>query len=372
MIHEDKEEYEQCLQKAKLHILRGEFEKGESLISKAKRICPSYSSSCELLLELDDLLRHKRQQQSSATGGQTRSSSPPSSPSPSPSTRIRSAHEIDDEEVKRILKRRDNLYQVLDVETSATTDKIEKVYKKMARKIHPDRNHSPSATDAFRVLQSAKETLSDPYKRQMYNYALANPSAHLRTSAERASYQHAQVFDPDELIRIIFSRGRAFQHQHRHQNQHQDRREFQQARTSPSSPLSSLLSITMMFSMIVLSFFLFSEKEVSAFSSTPSIYYSVPLRTSNGIGFFVPAGSKLILPESAADMSLRQQTERKVEEMWLQWKSSVCTKEKARSSTGNLPASCREVAEFFRHSEERRTAVDVSPSTKDGYQSLSS
>jgi len=60
-------------------------------------------------------------------------------------------------------------YHVLGVHSGATDEDIKKVYKKLARKLHPDRNPSPKAEKRFKKINEAYEILSDPTKRKMYD-----------------------------------------------------------------------------------------------------------------------------------------------------------------------------------------------------------
>lgn len=59
-------------------------------------------------------------------------------------------------------------YTTLGLTKNATADEIKQAYKKLAMKHHPDRNGGNEAK--FKEISSAYETLSDPNKRQMYDY----------------------------------------------------------------------------------------------------------------------------------------------------------------------------------------------------------
>ncbi|MEH0826109.1 MULTISPECIES: DnaJ C-terminal domain-containing protein [unclassified Micromonospora] len=60
-------------------------------------------------------------------------------------------------------------YQVLGVERSAGQDDIQRAYRKLARRFHPDINKEPGAEDRFKDINEAYEVLSDPKKRARYD-----------------------------------------------------------------------------------------------------------------------------------------------------------------------------------------------------------
>ncbi|ORX98815.1 DnaJ domain-domain-containing protein [Clohesyomyces aquaticus] len=77
----------------------------------------------------------------------------------------------------------EDYYLVLEVLQSASLELITRSYKRLALKLHPDRNRSHDATEAFQLLGRAYETLRDESKRRAYD--LIYPSikrAHPSTS----------------------------------------------------------------------------------------------------------------------------------------------------------------------------------------------
>ena len=61
-------------------------------------------------------------------------------------------------------------YALLEVSKTATQDEIQKAYRKLARKYHPDLNpDDKSAQQKFKDVQHAHDVLSDPEKRKMYD-----------------------------------------------------------------------------------------------------------------------------------------------------------------------------------------------------------
>lgn len=61
-------------------------------------------------------------------------------------------------------------YKILDIDRSASADDIQKAYKKLARKYHPDLNPGDtSAEEKFKDIGEAYEVLKDPQKRAQYD-----------------------------------------------------------------------------------------------------------------------------------------------------------------------------------------------------------
>ena len=69
---------------------------------------------------------------------------------------------------KEILAKK-NYYSILGVAQNAKEDDIKKAYKKLAIKLHPDKNHAPKATDAFKKVSVAYACLTDESKRRIYD-----------------------------------------------------------------------------------------------------------------------------------------------------------------------------------------------------------
>ncbi|TQV99441.1 DNAJ domain-containing protein [Cordyceps javanica] len=87
--------------------------------------------------------------------------------------------EIRKAELELRKSQRKDYYKIMGLEKDANADEIKKAYRKMAVKLHPDKNPGDEEAEAkFKDMQEAYETLSDPQKRAAYDNGddLVDPS----------------------------------------------------------------------------------------------------------------------------------------------------------------------------------------------------
>jgi len=65
-----------------------------------------------------------------------------------------------------------NYYQILKIEENATSKKIQKQYRKLAQKYHPDVSSEKNAKEKFQKVTEAYEVLSDAQMRKKYDRKL--------------------------------------------------------------------------------------------------------------------------------------------------------------------------------------------------------
>jgi curved DNA-binding protein len=124
-------------------------------------------------------------------------------------------------------------YEVLGVPRTANQDEIQRAYRRLARKYHPDVNKDPGAEDRFKEISEAYQVLSDPKARKRYDafgpdfrqvpedvdpdmYARAGRTAGWRTARGRPAGAGVQFgfgglgdeIDLEDLLGGIFGHGR--------------------------------------------------------------------------------------------------------------------------------------------------------------------
>ncbi|CCD26491.1 type I HSP40 co-chaperone HLJ1 NDAI_0H03180 [Naumovozyma dairenensis CBS 421] len=66
-------------------------------------------------------------------------------------------------------------YEILKVERTSTENEIKKAYRKLAIRLHPDKNPHPKASEAFKIINRAFEVLSDNEKRRIFDQLGRDP-----------------------------------------------------------------------------------------------------------------------------------------------------------------------------------------------------
>jgi DnaJ family protein B protein 12 len=101
-------------------------------------------------------------------------------------------------------------YRVLGVTANATESELKKAYRKMALKLHPDKNSAPHADEAFKAVGLAYGTLSDPQKRTIYDHSGEEDPDNRGGGMRPGGGMHmrpGQHVSPEEIFNMFFGGG---------------------------------------------------------------------------------------------------------------------------------------------------------------------
>lgn len=144
--------------------------------------------------------------------------------------------------VQRILRTKD-YYELLEIPKSSKEDDVKKAYKKLALKLHPDKNRAPGAEEAFKKLSKVVQCLTDEEKRHIYDQY---------GDEDRVPQQHRghqqDFMTPEDLFAAFFGGHVNHGHGHRQQQHHHQQggeQQFGGAHIMQMLPVILLVMITL-------------------------------------------------------------------------------------------------------------------------------
>ncbi len=100
-------------------------------------------------------------------------------------------------------------YIILGVSKGATTERIKRAYREMAKKYHPDSGGTEVNETKFREIQNAYDTLSDTNRRAIYDEELARrihpfTSHHIKKSIQKHTFFSDDPFSHRSFVDEFF------------------------------------------------------------------------------------------------------------------------------------------------------------------------
>lgn len=102
--------------------------------------------------------------------------------------------------VKNILRHKD-YFDILGL-TKENTDEesLKRAYRKLALKFHPDKNHAPGATEAFKSISKAFDVLNSPDKRKRYEEFGFDEERVVKYNRRSSDYNDYDDLSPDDIL----------------------------------------------------------------------------------------------------------------------------------------------------------------------------
>ncbi|CAK1549454.1 unnamed protein product [Leptosia nina] len=95
--------------------------------------------------------------------------------------------------LRRMVKNKATYYEILGVSKQASSHEIRQAYKKLAVKLHPDKNSNEEEREQFLKITEAYETLKDPEKRKQYDI-YGSRQSHSGNSGYRSQSEYDDLF----------------------------------------------------------------------------------------------------------------------------------------------------------------------------------
>ncbi|KAG7461760.1 hypothetical protein MATL_G00194540 [Megalops atlanticus] len=332
----NKDEAEKCIRIATNALGVGDKEKALKFLNKAEKLYPTDKAK----VLLDALMRngnsagngvHCRRRAQDSESSQARPEKDSQDAGGAEPAKGFSKEQV--EGVQRIKKCKD-YYEVLGVSKEAGEDELKKAYRKLALKFHPDKNHAPGATEAFKKIGNAYAVLSNPEKRKQYD--LTGGEDPVSPGHGHGGFEFHRGFEaditPEDLFNMFFgggfpstaahtySNGRARYSQH-HPNH--TRRERQEERDGGFSMFIQLMPVLVLILVSILSHLMVSTPPYSLYSR-PSTGHNVKRQTENlRVNYYVTREFKS--EYKGADL---KKIEKDVEEEYISNVRNNCWKER--------------------------------------------
>lgn len=294
----NRDDAERCLQLAAAALEAGNSSKATRLLEKSCRMYPLPEQQARLEAAL------RLHSASTSTKPPLPKDTPAESPRPedADSTTPRAPTEAMVSAVRAVRKvANKSHYEVLAVPRDADEAALKRSYRKLALRLHPDRNQAPGADEAFKRVSTAFVTLSDPQRRAHYDqFGTDDPSQPpLRSQGARRRRGRASTvptsFDDFVYMQNDLSGEDLFEFLFRAAAANQDLRAAREEpeHVQPSAPLTfweRFKPMILMFTMIIMAMFLSKDASPADFSLNRTAYHTVKRATRNDVTYFTSRG----------------------------------------------------------------------------------
>jgi curved DNA-binding protein CbpA len=303
------DEAKRCIEIGKNSIIKGDKEKAIRMLEKSLKLHPSP--------EAEYLLDQARKMTASSVKVEQSRGPEPSQASPT------QTFTPEQEKMCRDILQKSNYYEILGVSQSASQAEIKKAYRSLALKLHPDKNQSPSASEAFKKINKSFACLSDETKRRTYDQTGQETIPGIEMNRNFNDSDFAEQVFRDFFGESFFFPQAGFHRVYRTGN-HQ-RRSRQEPQENGRLPFMQFLPVII---LLIFSFgsSLFSTPEPYSFHLTPT--YSLKRSTENyGVEYFMePSFAKSLTNGEKIKL------EKNVERDYLNYLMQMCENQKRKKN----------------------------------------
>nr|XP_057917028.1 dnaJ homolog subfamily B member 12b [Doryrhamphus excisus]XP_057917029.1 dnaJ homolog subfamily B member 12b [Doryrhamphus excisus] len=206
----NRDEADRCIDIANAALISEQPEKARRFLEKAQKLFPTEKARVLLDLISKNGFTPKQDVHLNGDSG-PRHRQTQSDDTRTPEEKTYTADQVD--AVRRIKQCKD-FYEILGVPKDAAEDELKRSYRKLALKFHPDKNHAPGATEAFKAIGNAYGVLSNVNKRRQYDECgdeRKHPSRHGPGDID------ADI-SPEDLFNMFFGGGYTASSQHTYTN----------------------------------------------------------------------------------------------------------------------------------------------------------
>jgi DnaJ homolog subfamily B member 12 len=312
----NRDEAQRCIELGISALKSNDIDKALRLFQKSLSLFPTE--------EAERYLRTVLEKKQKIAHSEPKSSSQPKS---SPEFNTQAKYTPDQESLCREILKKSDYYDVLGISKTATQDEIKKSYRKLALKLHPDKNHAPSASEAFKKINKSFACLSDEIKKRTYDQT-GQEDVH---GLDMGGFQANGGDFAEHIFREFFNESfffpaQGFQRVYRTQRNHGDPRPRTEQQANNRIPLMQLLPILLLIFLSIASSYPGSSE---VYSFHYSSHYSVKRITDRlNVEYYLQ-------PSYAKELTYndRIKLEANVEKTYINYLTQECDNQRRKKNT---------------------------------------
>eukprot|EP00063_Salmo_salar_P035913 XP_014010748.1 PREDICTED: dnaJ homolog subfamily B member 12-like [Salmo salar] len=202
----NRDEAERCIDIATAALTNNQAEKAVRFLEKAQKLFPTDKARALLdLIAKNGFTPGHDNQSGSSDGTGPRQRRPGEEDQGEKASQTAKSYTSDQLDAVKKIKQCKDFYEILGVKKDASEDDLKKSYRKLALKFHPDKNHAPGATEAFKAIGNAYACLSNADKRKQYDQCGEEKRHPSRQGQTNGDFQ-ADI-SPEDLFNMFFGGG---------------------------------------------------------------------------------------------------------------------------------------------------------------------